>query len=357
MVAYALEQEFLAAGAHVERFTLEDARGKPTSASRSRLRLAWDVVWFSTVGTLRAKRFLAERPGTVSICHNDVLAGDIYVNHGTLPAAMRARGHYAVRMMRNPLHLFTLLRDTVRYRSRVHRAVVALSTSEADLLRKEYGRVRPAITVIGNGVDLGRFVIPTEHDRKVARERLGIPDGAQVALFIGHEFDRKGLPLVMEALGHARPELVLVVAGGTDDMIAEARAQATRLGVADRIHFSGEQADVSPFLAASDMFVMPSHYESSGLVYLEALASGLPVISSAVGVAADAILDGVNGYLVPLDATVIAERMLAIADADTPWQNQAHESALSYSWDNVARRYLELLESMRSDRDSTTSVG
>ena len=137
-VAFSLEREFVALGAVVERFTASTARRpsrrQPKSSIGAHLERARNVVWFSTVGTVRAKRFLAERPGALSICHNDVLAGDVYVNHGLLQVAMKARGHFVWRMVRNPVHLFTSLRDRIRYRGRTHRAVVALTSREAELL-------------------------------------------------------------------------------------------------------------------------------------------------------------------------------------------------------------------------------
>src|SRR5690606_875955 len=132
------------------------------SAVGIRVAHARDVVWFSTVGSRRARRYLAARPDAVSICHNDVMAGDIYVNHGLLEAAMRARGNYAWRMLRNPLHVFTALRDRIRYRGSIHRGIVALTSREAELLREIYGRVPAQVTVIPNGVDLDRFRPPSD---------------------------------------------------------------------------------------------------------------------------------------------------------------------------------------------------
>ena len=63
------------------------------------------MVWFTTVGTLRARRFLLERPDAVSICHNNAMVGDVYVNHGVVGAAMRARGNSMWRMVRNGLRM------------------------------------------------------------------------------------------------------------------------------------------------------------------------------------------------------------------------------------------------------------
>ena len=137
---------------------------------------ARNVIWFSTIGTRRARQFLAARPDAVAICHNDVMAGDIYVNHGLLQAAMRARGNYAWRMVRNPVHLYTAVRDRIRYRGRTHRAIVALTTTEAELLVSTFGKVRAPIHVIPNGVDIDRFRPPDTAERAAARAALGIVD-------------------------------------------------------------------------------------------------------------------------------------------------------------------------------------
>ena len=228
-VADALEREFRERGVTVERFTATEAgrrpRRPPRSALGARLRHVRDVVWFSTVGTARARRYLASRPDAVSICHNDAMVGDIYVNHGLLVVAMRTRGHYAWRMVRNPLHLFTAARDRIRYRGRTHRAIVALSDEEAKLLVETYGRIPASIRVIPNGVDLERFRPADAAERAVARAELGLPDDRLVVVFIGHEFERKGLPVALAALLHA-PGAILLVVGGTPEMIRHASGQA-----------------------------------------------------------------------------------------------------------------------------------
>ena len=312
-VAYALEREFIAAGATVERFTAADAGGPRRSVGgrtsvATHLTRARNVIWFSTVGTRRARRFLAARPDAVSITHNDVMAGDIYVNHGLLQAAMRARGDYIWRMVRNPVHLFTALRDRIRYRGRTHRAVVALTTTEAELLVSTYGRVRAPIHVIPNGVDIERFRPPDAAERAQARAKLGVDDDRTIALFIGHEFERKGLPIAMAAL-RAAPDVLLLVVGGSADMIRRAQAQARAAGVAERVHFAGTHARPVPFLWAADVLVLPSAYEANALVVLEALACGLPVVSTRVGFAPDILVDGENGFIVERDAAAVGARL------------------------------------------------
>ena len=340
-VAYELERALLAAGIDVVRFTRTEAGARQSSGPRSRIAHAWDVVWFSTIGTRRARAFLAARPEAVSICHNDALAGDIYVNHGLLQAAMRARGHYLWRMVRNPLHLYTAARDRARYRGRFHRIVVALTSREASLLTEIYGSVPAPIEVIPNGVDVDRFRIPTGLERRAARSALGLGADEWVATFIGHEFDRKGLPLAIDALV-STPDVRLLVVGGTAQMIAAARADAERLGVADRVVFAGTVPDPLPALWASDAVVLPSAYEANALVVLEALACGVPVISTAVGAAPDLVRDGVNGFLIDRRSDQVAQSLLALrALAPGEMRAACRAAAEGLSWSRIAARYIE----------------
>lgn len=352
-VAFALEREFAAKGVLVERFTLAEARGRPSGDHKRtgiarRLWDAWTVVWFSTAGTRRARRFLAMRPIAVSICHNDAMVGDIYVNHGLLQPAMRARGGYGWRMLRNPVHLFTVLRDRRRYRTRTHRAVVALTRSEADLLKMTYRKVATPITVIPNGVDLERFRPPTGAERRAARAALALPETGTVAVFVGHEFDRKGLPIAIAALQTA-PEATLLVIGGTPGSIRSAQSFARQRGVDDRIVFAGARSDPAPLLRAADVFVLPSAYEANALVVLEALATGLPVISTPVGFAPELIVDGENGYLVGRDAAEVGDRLRLLAGPGLRDRSaRARGTAERYSWSAVADRYIALAESVRA---------
>ncbi|MEV1128809.1 glycosyltransferase [Agromyces sp. NPDC049794] len=349
-VAYALEREFIAAGATVERFTAAHAGRPPLGTRRTvlgtHLARASNVIWFSTFGTRRARRFLAQRPDAVSICHNDVMAGDIYVNHGLLQAAMRARGQYVWRMVRNPVHLFTAARDRIRYRGRTHRAIIALTTAEAELLRTTYGRVRAPIHIIPNGVDVDRFRPADATERAAARSALGIDDDRAIAVFIGHEFERKGLPIAITAL-RAASEVTLLVVGGTPDRVRRAEAHAREAGVRDRVVFVGSRADPMPYLWAADVLVLPSAYEANALVVLEALACGLPVVSTRVGFAPDLIVDGDNGFLVERDAASVGTRLAEVTSQPLDdWRGRARRTAEQYAWPRVARRYLDLVESL-----------
>ena len=348
-VAHHLEQEWQQRGLDVRRFTLEDAGGAWLPAAGGgvpgRLALIARVVWFSTVGTRRARRYLDAHPDAVSVCHNDALAGDVYVNHGIVQVAMRARGHYWFRMVRNPLHLFTTVRDRRRYtRPATHRLVVNLVHDEDRLLREAYPGLAIPTVVIGNGVDTARFSPPSEQERQRARTELRLGPSDRCVLFIGNEFGRKGLPALIEAVARLDDAVHLFVVGGSPELIRteSATPDAARLGA--RLHFAGAHPDPRPWLEAADVLASPSAYESYGLVVLEALACGVPVVATPTGCVPDVVVDGVNGAVVEGTADGVEaglRRVLAIDRATV--RTAARKSAEQHSWSAVADQYLAVL--------------
>ncbi|MFE5670511.1 glycosyltransferase family 4 protein [Agromyces sp. NPDC056523] len=362
-VAANLDEQFKALGAEVERYTYNDvsrarSRSVPNHPLLARIRGGWRQIWFSTMGTIRAKRFLAERPDAVVICHNNILAGDVYVNHGVLLASMRARGRSTWQIYRNPVQDFIYLRDRIRYRGRTHRVVVCLSEKDAADLHATYGRVRPRVEVIPNGVNLDLFHPPTPEERLAARAELKLGPEDRVAIFVGHEFSRKGLSYAIQGLTYA-PSVLLLVLGGRSDIIAEAYAEATELGVGERVLFLGSRHFPAPLMHASDFFVLPSAYEANALVVLEALACGLPAIATPVGYAPEVVVDGVNGFLVERDGRAVGERMNQLGtmpDGElAAWARRARESVESHGWPAIAERYLKLAEELVDERSGEGS--
>lgn len=348
-VAFHLETEWRALGVDTGRFTLAEAHGgwlrERGPLPVRKLGLLGRVVWFSTVGTVLARRAIARLPrDTVVICHNDALVGDVYVNHGNLVESMRRRGGFAWRMARNPLHLFTWARDGVRYRTHLHRVVVNLTRQEDADLRRTYPGFAPRTVVIGNGVDTEGYR-PDAAARAATRADLGVGD-APVVLFVGHEYERKGLPLVLDAIA-GLPDAHLLVVGGTPDMVAAGRRDAVARGLGVRVHYVGRQEDPRRFFHAADVFAFPSLYESYGLVILEALASGVPVVATAVGCVPDVIADGVNGYVVDPTPAALRAGLRGVVDRGPgAWTAAARASAEARSWSVVAREYLALFEDL-----------
>ena len=352
-VAWELERAFRAAGHTVESLTTPQLVRVPPRTQRAawRRRLSMVSAQFRLVvrGSARARRYLAERPDAVALCHGMVLAGDVFVNHVITIAAVRARGRGLWRVLRNPMVPFAHVVDRIRYRGRTHRAIVALTSAEVAELERCYGVVAPPVQVIPNGVDLERFHPPTTAERESARAALGLDDEHRVALFVGHELRWKGVPLAIDALVHA-PTVMLLVIGGDSETIPLMLRRAERAGVVDRVHFAGVKTDLSAVFAAADMFVFPTLYEPYGMVISEALASGLPVIATRQGCAVDLVEDGVNGYLVDPDPRDIATRLEQVAATDVAaWRDACRRSVEHLGWDRIAARYLALLASVRPD--------
>ena len=167
-------------------------------------------------------------------------------------------------------------------------------------------------------------------------------------LFIGNEFGRKGLPLLVDAVTRLQPDVVLLVVGGTPDLVAAeaGREPAVRLGT--RLRFAGAQTDPRPWLHAADVLATPSAYESYGLVVLEALACGVPVVATPTGCVPDVVTDGVNGAVVDATVEALAQGLRRVLAAEpAPLRQAARASAEQHAWAVVARRYLEVLTGLR----------
>ncbi len=185
--------------------------------------------------------------------------------------------------------------------------VVAATEHERQLLRQLY-RVPPErVAVIPLGVDLDRFQ-PGESPgaRAEARVALGLPVDGRLVLAVGRIEPLKGLDILIQALAEMteRDGVELLVVGGDDRAdreVARLRAVAVEVGVAARVRFLGAvpHERLPLYYRAADAVAMPSFYESFGLVAVEAMACGVPVVASRVGGLTSTIADGRTGYLIP----------------------------------------------------------
>ena len=155
-------------------------------------------------------------------------------------------------LLRNPMHAMVLLRDWIRFRCRVHRHIVALSEANKREVVRLYGVDPGSIAVIPNGVDLDRFK-PDAAARAAVRRELSWPSDVLVGVFVGHEFERKGLDVALAAirgLSHSGPDVRLIVAGGD----AAAGLREAFGDVAAHVAFVGHRSDVERYYAAADVF-------------------------------------------------------------------------------------------------------
>lgn len=217
--------------------------------------------------------------------------------------------------------------------------VLATTAAERDL-HIAAGATPGRVAVVPCGVDVDRFrPDPTAGPPAGAPLRVGI---------VSRLVERKGIGNVIEALVHL-PGAELVVAGGPpadrlddDPAVRRFRALAEALGVGDRVTLVGavERTDVPALLRSVDVVACCPWYEPFGLVALEAMACGRPVVATAVGGLAETVVDGVTGRLVPpRDPRAIAGALgsLRAAQVRRPLGRAARSRACRYGWDRVAR--------------------
>ena len=194
--------------------------------------------------------------------------------------------------------------------------IVAISRAGKTEIERLYRVPAERVDVVYNGVDLERFH-PMNRARlgPAARAEVGLDRDTPAALFVGSGFERKGLATALEALAAGDRTRRLLVAGKGNRRAHE--ALAARLGVADRVLWLGPRRDIERFYAASDVVVLPTRYEPFGNVHLEALASGVPVVTTSRAGGAEVVAEGKGGAVVPPDdvaATAAAMERLRATD-------------------------------------------
>ena len=227
--------------------------------------------------------------------------------------------------------------------------LAAVSRRTAGLL-KEYFQ-REDVSVIPNGVDTSHFSVATRiARRKEARQRRDFRDEDVVLLLIGNDWRSKGLLTILEAMSAlSLLPLRLLVVG--NDSAESFRACIVHLGLQDRCRWEISSPDVLDFYAAADVYVSPSREDSFGLPVAEAMACGLPVITSVFAGVADYLHDGVDGFVLqdPHDVETLSRLIqLLYSDADirTRIGSAAAHIALEWKWDRNAEAVWRILKDL-----------
>ncbi len=220
------------------------------------------------------------------------------------------------------------------------RCVVAVSEQvRLDLLK--IGVPASKIRVILNGVDLDEFC-----PGPASRQELALPEGVPLAFFAGDiRTPRKNLDTVLHSLVDV-PGVHLIVAGSVEG--SPYPALSDRLGLTERVHFLGFRRDIADLMRAADLFVFPSRYETYGLVILEALASGLPLITARTAGGAEVVTPECGVVLPdPNDAAALTaafHQILADPEHRTCMGRAARTEAEKYGWNHMACEYLAVAE-------------
>lgn len=216
----------------------------------------------------------------------------------------------------SPYHRYVLAAERAMFEHPALQAVICNSNMVREEIAARFAIDRSRLFLVRNGVDLQRFEPATPAKREQARARLRLDPAALVGAYVGSGFERKGLAMAISALAHANaPRTAVLLVAGADKHARRYRQHTQALGVAARVRFLGPVQDVRAVLDAADYFVLPTLYDPFPNAVLEAMACGLPVITSTKSGAAELLEPGRNGFVTDaLDLGGIAAAIGQLAD-------------------------------------------
>lgn len=204
-------------------------------------------------------------------------------------------GRLATRL--SPHHRYLLAAERALYTGPRLRAVICNSQMVREEIAGRFGTPRERLELIHNSVDAEAFHPGLRGEmRDAVRQQLGVPRQARVLLHVGSGFERKGVGALLRSVARAKDSPWAVVVG-RDKRAAGYAALARRLGLAERVRFVGAVSDVRPYYAAADGFVLATLYDPQPNAVLEAMACGLPVVTTRKCGAAELIEEGESGFV------------------------------------------------------------
>jgi UDP-glucose:(heptosyl)LPS alpha-1,3-glucosyltransferase len=236
--------------------------------------------------------------------------------------------------------------------------LAAVSQRTAALLADYFHR--QDVRVIPNGVDTAQFSPPARLAlRDEARRRRSFQETDFVLLLIGNDWRVKGLGTVLRAVSALR-ELPIVVLAAGDDSPDSFRETARALGILERCRFEPSRQDVLDFYAAADLYVSPSLEDSFGLPVAEAMACGLPPITSVFAGVSSLLHDGVDSFILrdPHDAKTLTTMIRTLYEK-VEWRNRMGQAAarasLEWTWDRNAADIWDLLKDAAARKVSASA--
>ncbi|MFB3883680.1 MAG: glycosyltransferase family 4 protein [Thermodesulfobacteriota bacterium] len=258
----------------------------------------------------RATKAMEQGHYDVTLGVGNTLRADILQPHGGVHWAwfwrsLRAYDHPLVWMVKflgrvlSPKQWIQGYIESAPYKKEHFRKIIAISDMVKEDINRWYGVSKDQITVIYNGVDIERFHPRNRQYGEEVRKRYGIGDEF-VILFVSNNFKMKGLSYLIGALAKIKQEgrhsFKLLILGR--DRQAPYLSQAEKAGLSEEILFAGSTSEPEKFYGAADLLVHPTFYDACSLTVLEAMASGLPVITTDHNGASGGITDGKEGFVI-----------------------------------------------------------
>ena len=250
--------------------------------------------------------------------------------------------------------------------SEIEKLIVA-TTDEKENLQTLYSTPPDIIKIIPPGVDTNHFYpIPIDE----AKAFIGIPENEKMILFVGRIEPLKGIDTLIKAISQLQqadilsrcPHYLYIIGGDADSGQEKMNEEMQRLqdlrvklGVGDLIIFLGkrDQDSLQYYYSAAEMLIMPSHYESFGMVALESMACGTPVIATQVGGLQHLVLDQETGFTIPNDNPDALEEKITVLICKPELREKMSQSSASYaqsfSWNTIINNLIEIFEKTIKD--------
>ncbi len=337
------ELEALPATLNVRHVPLQRPRWTPPALHPAAFRVA-------------ATRCLPHEKGTITISHGaNAPPGDVYHVHSVHRAWLAASRGARVNGVPVPgaaryllaRHQVLLALEWDYFRRHRPRRIVTVSQTVAEELGRFYSVPSDVIRVVPNGYDPRRCSPARRRAmRTEMRARHGVSEEAVVLLFVANELRRKGFGTLIEAVARSGDERLEVHVFGRAPLDSFQQGIA-RVGLAGRVRHHGSIADIGCAHALADLMVLPTQYEAFALSIVEALASGLPVITTDLPGARDRVEHDVNGLLLadPLDGTELAALLRVALDPQRRerWALHAPAAVSDLAWPKVMTRLEQIL--------------
>jgi len=304
------------------------------------------ILTLAYTGLYLAKRWKADRIfALMPLPEGDFywLAGGVYSNWLKIryPSIIKRTIAYFFR----PHFLLNIFFQKKCITSPHFKKIITNSELEKEIAIKAFNISPEKIVVIPNGIDLSRFNLSVRVNRNKIREILGLNKNAKIILFTGNNFKRKGLETIIKALARLKnfSNLYLLVAG--KDKTNYFIKLSQKLGVAEKIKFLGYVKELEKIYGTADIFVFPSQYDSFASVVLEAMACGLPVITTKTNGASMVINHGEEGFILKRwdDDKLLAEYIVKTLENSEEMGFKAYQKALNYSAENCFEKYYHVL--------------
>ncbi|MBI5598492.1 MAG: glycosyltransferase family 4 protein [Deltaproteobacteria bacterium] len=245
----------------------------------------------------------------------------------------------ALKYMTSPVHLAVVWLEKKIMEPGNHRLIIANSNLVKGHIKGYFNVADADVRVVYNGVDRDVFNPGVKRFREEVRRRLGVGDERVVGLFVSNNWERKGLATVLRALSPGGGVTVVVVGRGRKGRFSRL---AKRLGLGgESVVFAGTTERIEEFYGAADFSVLPTQYDPCSNTCLEAMACGLPVVTTMTNGASELVTHGENGFVLDEwdDARTLKGFLTQLADGRTRERMgaKAHEAMRDFTWERTAR--------------------